>query len=111
MNRNAVCYLMLACAVGLYHQGCNGAPGGGGGTACSGSGAEGSPCDDGDACTEDDQCVEAECIGTPLSCDSPPSTSCIDDATLREYEVPGSCSDGECSYPPVEQSGSPAITV
>lgn len=33
-------------------------------------------------------------------CDDPPSDACLDAMTLEQYEGPGTCTDGGCSYPP-----------
>ena len=56
-------------------------------------------CDDGDGCTQDDTCNGGVCIGTPIACETPPETTCVDASTLRSFEG-GSCRSGACDYVP-----------
>ena len=41
-------------------------------------------------------CIGQRCLG--ITCDNPPSNSCIDDKTLRYYPSGGVCSEGVCRY-------------
>ena len=51
----------------------------------------GTGCSDGNACTDGDRCnADGECAGNPITCNAPPNAQCFD--------VPGSCSGGNCSY-------------
>jgi len=64
--------------------------------------AEGAACNDGQACTAVDQCSAAgACLGTPLACNTPPSSAaCVNPTTSRHYEASGTCStsSGYCNY-------------
>jgi len=50
-------------------------------------------CNDGNPCTTLDACQAGQCQGTPISCNSPPASECLDSA--------GTCNpaDGRCRYP------------
>ncbi len=37
-----------------------------------------------------------------VTCKQPPAATCVDGATLRSYASQGTCSAGECSYPPAD---------
>jgi outer membrane protein assembly factor BamB len=59
---------------------------------------EGTACNDGDACTADDECYRGACLGTPVTCDTPPPNECVDAYTMRSYAAEGVCAAGSCSY-------------
>ena len=59
---------------------------------------EGTACDDGDACTADDQCHRGACLGTSVTCETPPPNECTDAYTMRSYAAEGICTAGSCSY-------------
>jgi hypothetical protein len=62
--------------------------------ACS----DGDACDDGDACTLEDACDAAGVCqpGVPKDCAAPPADAvCV--------EGPGTCEDGACVFPPVDE--------
>ncbi len=46
-------------------------------------------CTDGDSCTVSDSCHDGICLGTAMTCSTPPN-SC--------YQDQGSCADGQCQY-------------
>jgi len=58
---------------------------------------DGLACDDADACTDADVCRDGVCRGAPRTCDSPPSSTCVDDDALRVFRGPGACAV-ECEY-------------
>ncbi|MBI5531284.1 MAG: hypothetical protein HY898_01115 [Deltaproteobacteria bacterium] len=46
-------------------------------------------------------CASNACTGDPcvgVSCNKPPINTCSDTTHLTVYDVPGACSDGQCSY-------------
>ncbi|MCP4599980.1 MAG: hypothetical protein GY847_05485, partial [Proteobacteria bacterium] len=45
---------------------------------------------------ENDQCADDPCQG--VTCEMPPASYCVDGATLRAYQSPGACGEGDCSY-------------
>ncbi|APR75053.1 Thiamin-phosphate pyrophosphorylase [Minicystis rosea] len=57
--------------------------------SCSYAYADGATCSDGDPCTVGDTCNTGVCKGTPMTCNSPPS-SC--------FSAAGTCQNGSCSY-------------
>ena len=68
------------------------------GGSCTYPYANGTSCNDQNSCTTGDQCVSGACIGTPKSCNAPPTNVCDDASTLRVYSASGSCSAATCSY-------------
>ncbi len=56
------------------------------------------------SCTPSNACLMGSCIdgtgceNTPVICDDPPMTECIDPNTLRVWDTTGLCGDGQCSY-------------
>jgi hypothetical protein len=59
----------------------------------------GSACNDSNACTSGDVCDgNGNCVGSPVSCNSPPNSQC--------YATSGACSGGTCFYTP-SPSGTP----
>lgn len=59
----------------------------------------GAGCDDGDPCTSVDTCSAAgACAGTPLLCNAPPLPFCSDASTSHQFDVNGTCSNGNCTY-------------
>lgn len=54
-------------------------------------------CDDGDPCTVSDVCGSGSCAGTPLTCDTPPPSTCADSTTRRSFGT-GMCNAGACEY-------------
>jgi hypothetical protein len=78
-----------------------GGPGDGG--SDGGTCVQGTPCDDGDSCTHTDLCDHGTCQGQPENCSAPSGPTCVDDYTLRTFSAGGSCSDGLCAYPYVDQ--------
>ncbi len=50
------------------------------------------------------QCTTSGCESVPRVCDDPPLSYCVDGSTLRVFESAGSCSDGDCDYPFVDQA-------
>lgn len=55
-------------------------------------------CDDGDPCTENDHCIGGTCVGTAMTCSTPPAPTCQGTGTLRTYALPGQCTGGTCQY-------------
>ncbi|KKU73066.1 MAG: hypothetical protein UX98_C0012G0026 [Parcubacteria group bacterium GW2011_GWA2_47_26] len=54
-------------------------------------------CDDGNPCTVADSCLGNACMGTPMTCTTPPTATCLDDVTLRTYAATGNlCTDDSC---------------
>ncbi len=47
----------------------------------------------------DGGCVEVEDPCATVTCDAPPDPACANPGTLRTHTGPGTCADGECSYP------------
>lgn len=45
---------------------------------------------------EGDACIGDPCIG--VTCNAPPANECADVSHLAVYDVPGTCTDGVCSY-------------
>lgn len=63
------------------------------------------PCDDGDACTGSDACdVDGACLGAPVVCDAPPPATCATSTTLRTAVGVGTCDDGGCDYPVLDET-------
>jgi len=56
---------------------------------CSYAFDNGAACSDGDACTTGDTCQNGACVGTVMTCDTPPNEC---------YHAEGTCSGGECYY-------------
>jgi hypothetical protein len=79
-----------------------GGPGDGG--ADGGACVQGTPCDDGNSCTHTDICDDhGACQGQPENCTFPSGPVCVDDYTLRTFSAGGTCSNGLCVYPYVDQ--------
>ncbi len=73
------------------------------GTGCAAVAAASRPCDDGDACTQDDTCEAGRCRGLPVSCMTPPPTTCdVEEGVVTAWAVPGSCTGGQCTYDRIE---------
>jgi hypothetical protein len=62
--------------------------------------ANGTGCNDANPCTTNDMCSGGVCQGTPLVCDTPPASICLDASTLELYAASGSCNVGTCVYTP-----------
>jgi hypothetical protein len=60
--------------------------------------SQAAPCDDGNPCTTGDVCADGHCVGTPVSCTSPPSPSCKDAATLQTWSGGVCNANGQCDY-------------
>lgn len=56
-----------------------------------------------EACPDEWLCNNATCVDVTdpcalVTCDSPPSTECLDGDTVRSYASAGECTDGVCEY-------------
>ena len=60
--------------------------------------ADGEECNDGDDCTVQDRCESGVCSGQAMVCDTPADPTCMNAWTLHEFQVPGTCVGGQCSY-------------
>lgn len=71
----------------------------------------GEACDDQDPCTEGDVCgAGGACQGSPVTCQSPPETTCTSATALTTYPATGQCQEGACVYAPVEvDCGGPCV--
>lgn len=50
-------------------------------------------------------CANGECNGDPcvgVTCTDPPAPACLNSTSLRGYGASGTCSQGDCSYSPVD---------
>lgn len=54
-------------------------------------------CNDNNLCTTGDTCSFGNCGGTAVVCNDPPDDYCTG-ATVRRYELTGTCTDGTCGY-------------
>ena len=59
---------------------------------------KGGGCDDSDPCTIGDSCEEGLCVGSPVTCDDPPSAECLAGDILHVYASPGLCDGQGCVY-------------
>jgi len=57
-------------------------------------------CDDGDLCTVEDTCAGGACHGSPMVCNTPPPSECVDFETVKTYQSAGQCNPetGLCEY-------------
>jgi hypothetical protein len=57
-----------------------------------------------ESCESSNACLTGLCIDgtgcetTPVTCDRPPMSECVDGDTLRVWDSTGLCDDGQCSY-------------
>ncbi len=60
------------------------------------------PCDDGQGCTAGDVCWQGQCGGTPVVCDDPPDSECVDFQHVKTWDPYGTCEEpsGKCAYEP-----------
>ena len=58
----------------------------------------GASCDDGNACTTGDVCSGGGCLGSAVTCNTPPAASCKDANTLLVASASGTCGAGNCTY-------------
>ena len=56
------------------------------------------------ACTCKDDAWHATDPCASITCDAPPSASCVSLSTERSYEATGTCSNASCSYEPKEKA-------
>lgn len=62
--------------------------------------------DPGTSCAATDGCfvgacdAAGGCTKTPVVCNSPPQSTCVDGNTMRVYQATGTCSKGACDYAP-----------
>ena len=68
--------------------------------SCSFDFDDGKTCDDLNACTANDTCASGTCIGSQVTCTTPPGDQCLDPATRKAYRRQGTClpATGACSY-------------
>jgi N-acetylneuraminic acid mutarotase len=56
-------------------------------------------CEPANACLAGSCVTDVGCVTTPVTCDAPPASECVDDDTLRVWDTSGLCEDdGSCSY-------------
>ena len=55
-------------------------------------------CDDGNPCTVADTCTSGACLGTPMTCHTPPTAVCLDSSQTKTYDQQGLCTGGLCAY-------------
>ncbi len=63
-------------------------------------------CDDNNICTKDDICGEGNCVGTNITCETPPAVECIDTKTAKLYEHIGACFNNQngCVYNTINET-------
>lgn len=67
--------------------------------SCRYTANNGAACHDSDPCTFNDTCAEGSCVGTRVTCNTPPPAACVDGTTLRQYQAVGACNAaGDCVY-------------